>query len=134
MTYNANNEENLVVVEVSPQTHEIVETEMTGETDEVKHETKALIEAIKRRAQSEAESAGTLTIETYVNAVRRAREVIEGEKLIERDRLERSWTNIQEDAERNWNLLLKEVAEVSDRFQESAKAAWETFTAPRPRS
>jgi len=134
MTYNTNNEENLVVVEVSPQTHEIVEAEMAGETDEVKHETKALIEAIKRRAQSEAESAGTLTLETYLNAVRRAREAIEGEKLIERDRLERSWTNIQEEAERNWHLLLKEVAEVGDRFQDAAKAAWDTFTAPRPRS
>ena len=134
MTYNANNEENLVVVEVSPQTHEMVETEMADETDEVKHETKALIEAIKRRAQSEAESAGTLTLETYLNAVRRAREAIEGEKLIERDRLERSWTNIQEDAERNCHVLLKEVAEVGARFQDAAKAAWDTFTAPRPRS
>jgi len=36
MTYNADNEENLVIVQVSPQTHEVVETELAGETDEVK--------------------------------------------------------------------------------------------------
>lgn len=134
MTYNTSNEENLVVVQVSPQTNEIVENEMVGETAEAKHETKALIEAIKRRAQVEAESAGTLTLETYLNAVRRAREAIEGEKLIERDRLERSWTIIQEDAEKNWNLLVEGVAELGDRFQDAAKAAWDAFKAPRPRS
>ncbi|MDF5718026.1 MAG: hypothetical protein PUP93_30215 [Rhizonema sp. NSF051] len=135
MTYNANNDgENLVVVQVSPQTNEMVETEMVGETAEAKHETKELIEAIRRRAQAEAQSAGTLTLETYLNAVRRAREAIEGDKLIERDRLERSWTIIQEDAEKNWNLLVEGVAELGDRFQDAAKAAWDAFFAPRPRS
>ena len=39
MTYNANNGENLVVVQVSPQTNEMVETEMAGVTDDVKQET-----------------------------------------------------------------------------------------------
>ncbi|MBR8834046.1 MAG: hypothetical protein DSM106950_08390 [Stigonema ocellatum SAG 48.90 = DSM 106950] len=134
MTSNANNGENLVVVQVSPQTNEVVETQLAGETDEVKHETKELIEALKRRAQAEAESAGTLTRETYLNAVRRAREAVEGEKLIERHRLERSWTTIQEEAERNWQLLLKDFAELGDRVQDAAKAAWEAFNAPRPRS
>ncbi|NMG09234.1 hypothetical protein [Brasilonema sp. UFV-L1] len=132
MTYNANNEENLVVVQVSPQTNEMVETEMAGETDEVKSETKALIEAIKRRAQAEAESAGTLTRETYVNAVRQAREVLEGDKLIERSRIENTFTLLQEEAEKNWHLLFKEVAELGDRLQDAAKAAWDAFTAPRP--
>ncbi|WP_017316544.1 hypothetical protein [Mastigocladopsis repens] len=144
MTYNANSEENLVVIEVSPQTHEMVETEMAGETDEVKHETKALIEAIKRRAQSEAESAGTLTRETYLNAVRQAREALEGDKLIERDcaersaltgdRIEHAFAVLQQEAERNWHLLFKQVAELGDRFQDAVKAAWDAFNAPRPRS
>ena len=64
--------ESTVIVEISPQTDAIVEAEMAGETDEVKRETKALIEALRRRAQAEANSAGTLTRETYLNAVRRA--------------------------------------------------------------
>ncbi|MBH8551642.1 hypothetical protein I8751_04480 [Nostocaceae cyanobacterium CENA357] len=126
----ANNIESTVVVEISSQTHEMVETEMAGETDEVKRETKALIEALKRRAQAEAESAGTLTRETYLNAVRQAREAIEREKLIERDRIEHSWAVMQDEAERNWHLLMKEVADFSDRLQKAAKAAWEAFNAP----
>ncbi|RUR75275.1 hypothetical protein ACF3DV_26915 [Chlorogloeopsis fritschii PCC 9212] len=138
MTYNSNNEENfvveenVVVVQVSSQTNEMVETEMAGETDEIKHETKELIEALKRRAQAEAESAGTLTRETYLNAVRRAREAIEGEKLIERDRIENSWLSLQQEAEKNWHLLMKELTEFSNRCQDAAKAAWEAFNAPRP--
>lgn len=131
MTYNADNEENLVIVQVSPQTHEVVETELAGETDEVKDETKALIEAIRRRAQSEAESAGTLTRETYLNAVRQAREALEGDKLIERDRIEHAFAVLQQEAEKNWHLLFKEIAELGDRFQDAAKAAWDAFTAPR---
>ncbi|MEC4817781.1 MAG: hypothetical protein SAK29_31595 [Scytonema sp. PMC 1069.18] len=134
MTYDANNEENLVVVQVSPQTNEMVEAEMIGETDEIKDETKALIEALKRRAQAEAESAGTLTRETYLNAVRRAREAIEGETLIERDRLENAFTLLQQEAEKNWYQLIKEVADLGDRFQDAVKAAWDAFTAPRPRA
>ncbi|KAB8320957.1 hypothetical protein SD81_005355 [Tolypothrix campylonemoides VB511288] len=130
MTYNADNE-NLVVVHVSPQTNEMVETEMAGETDEVKHETKALIEAIRRRAQSEAESAGTLTRETYLNAVRQVREALEGDKLIERDRIEHAFAVLQQEAEKNWQLLFKEIAELGDRFQAAAKAAWDAFNAPR---
>lgn len=139
MTYNPNNneeniiiEESLVVVEVSSQTNEMVETEMAGETDEIKHETKALIEALKRRAQAEAESAGTLTRETYLNAVRRAREAIEGEKLIERDRIENSWMVLQQEAEKNWHLMMKQMTEFGDRCQNAAKAAWDAFNAPPP--
>lgn len=131
MSNEYNDQENLVVVEVSPQTHEMVEAEMAGETDDLKQETKALIEALKRRAQAEAESAGTLTRETYLNAVRQARQAIEGEKLIERDRLENAFTVIQQETEKNWQLFIKQISEVSDRFQDAAKAAWDAFNAPR---
>ncbi|MGM3304586.1 hypothetical protein ACSQ6I_01115 [Anabaena sp. WFMT] len=136
---NNNIESSAIVVEVNPQTSEIVETEMAGETDEVKQETKALIEAIKNRAQAEAKSAGTLTRDTYLNAVRQAREAIEKEKLIERDKLENAWKTIQEEAEKNWHTMFKDFTTLSDRFtdigyrfQDAAKAAWEAFHAPRP--
>lgn len=123
--------ESTIVVEISPQTEELVETEMAGETDELKRETKALIEALRRRAQSEAESAGKLTRETYLNAVRKAREAIEKEKIIERDRLEYFWSVFQEETERNWHLMMKEFVDFSNRFQNAVKAGWEAFHAPR---
>ncbi|MEH1930401.1 hypothetical protein [Nostoc sp.] len=118
----------VVIVGISSQTDELVEIELAGKSDEVKRETKALIEALKRRA--EAESAGTLTRETYLKAVRQARELIEGRKLMERDRLEDSWVVIQDEAERNWHLMMKDVVDFSFRLQKAAIAAWETFNNP----
>ncbi|MEH2299278.1 MAG: hypothetical protein V7K88_09600 [Nostoc sp.] len=123
--------ESIVIVEISPQTDELLETEMAGESNEVKRETKALIEALERRSQ--AESAGTLTRETYLKAVRQARELIEDRKLIERDRLQDSWAIIQDEAERNWHLIMKDLVDFSFRLQKAANAAWETFNNPYPR-
>ncbi|BBD66743.1 hypothetical protein NIES4072_59820 [Nostoc commune NIES-4072] len=123
--------ESLVIVEIRPETDKLVETEMAGESDEVKRETKALIEALERRSQ--AESAGTLTHETYLKAVRQARELIEGRKVKESDRLEDSWAIIQDEAERNWHLMMKDLVDFSFRLQQAAIAAWETFNHPYSR-
>ncbi|QHG17464.1 hypothetical protein [Nostoc sp. ATCC 53789] len=125
--------ESIVIVEISSQTDELVETEMANESDEVKRETKALIEALKRRAQAEADSAGTLTRETYLKAVRQARELVEGRKLMQRDRLEDSWAVIQDEVERNWYLLMKDLVDFNFRLQKAAMAAWETFNNPYSR-
>ncbi len=123
-----------VEVKIIPQTtSELVDAEMAGESDDIRRETKELIEAIKRRAQLEAQSAGSLTLETYLNAVRKARETLENNQpLIERDRIEYSWHLLQMEAEKNWETVVKEVAELGDRLSDAAKAAWETLTAPRP--
>ncbi|ACC82005.1 hypothetical protein [Nostoc punctiforme] len=125
--------ESIVIVEISSQTDELVETEMANESDEVKRETKALIEALKRRAQAEADSAGTLTRETYLKAVRQARELVEGRKLMQRDRLEDSWAVIQDEVERNWYLLMKDLVDFNFRLRKAAMAAWETFNNPYSR-
>ncbi|MBW4677859.1 MAG: hypothetical protein KME52_28845 [Desmonostoc geniculatum HA4340-LM1] len=124
--------ESTVIVEISSQTDELVEVEMAGESDEVKRETKALIEALKRRAQAEADSAGTVTRETYLNAVRRARELIEGRKVMEGDRvnIENAWAVILDEAQRNWYLMMKDVVDFNFRVQKAAKAAWEAFNHP----
>lgn len=141
MTYNMDNEDTSVKVEIIPQsnqvssqTNDLVEAEMAGESDELKNETKSLIDALKKRAQAEAQSAGTLTREAYLNAVRRAREKVEGEQLIERDRIEHSFEMIKNEAEKNWESVSKEVSELGDRLADAAKAAWEALTAPRPRA
>jgi len=124
--------ETTVIVEISSQTDELVEIEMAGESDEVKRETKALIEALKRRAQAEADSTGTFTRETYLNTVRRARELIEGRRVMERDRLqlENAWVVIQDEAQRNWYLMMKDLVDFNYRLQKAAKAAWDTFNHP----
>ena len=119
--------------QVSSQTSDLVDTEMADESDDLRNETKSLIDALKKRAQVEAQSAGTLTRETYLNAVRRARETIEQNQLIERDRIENAFELIQKEAEKNWQSVLKEATELGDRLADAAKAAWEVLTAPRPR-
>jgi gas vesicle protein len=121
-----------IIPQVSRETNDMVDREMADETDEVRNETKALIDAIKKRAQAEAQNAGSLTRETYLNAVRRTRESIEGNQLIERDRIEQSFELIQREAERNWQSVVKEVSELGDRLADAAKAAWDVLTAPRP--
>lgn len=128
-----NQEDNSVKIEIIPQdSSAIVEEQMSGESDEMKNETKALIEAIRTRAQLEAQSAGSLTRETYIEAVRKAREFVEqNQPLIERDRLENSYEHLKQEAERNWEAIAKEIQEFGDRLADAAKAAWDTFTAPR---
>jgi hypothetical protein len=128
-----------VIVEITPQTDALVETEMAGESDQVKQETKALIDAIKKRAQSEvqsatqaAESVGSFTRQAYLDAVRKTRENLEhNQPLIDRDRVEQSIRLIQKEADKNWESIVNEVKEFGDRLAEAAKAAWEKLTAPR---
>ena len=45
------------IVSVSPETNALVEKELVGQNEQIKEETKALVEAIKKRAQSEIENA-----------------------------------------------------------------------------
>lgn len=130
----ANNmEDDAVKIEIIPQnSNALVDEQMAGESDEIRNETKALIEAIRTRAQAEAQSAGSLTRETYLNAVRRAREFVEeNQPLIERDRLEHSYEHLKQEAEKNWEAIAGEIQEFGDRLVDAAKAAWDTFTAPR---
>lgn len=127
------NAEPKVTVEISPQTSEMVESQMAGESQDVKDETAALIEALKRRAQVEAQSAGTLTRETYLSAVRQARETIEQNQLIERARIENAFDMVQNEATKNFESIVAEVQELGDRLQAAAQAAWDVLTAPRPK-
>ncbi|WAL62093.1 hypothetical protein [Thermocoleostomius sinensis] len=118
------------IVEVN-QTDALIESELAGESDEIKRETKALIDAIRQRAQTEAQTAGEFTRETYLRLIRQARESIEHNKLFDPDQIERSAETLKLEAEKNWNALVQEVTEISDRLSEAAKAAWEKLTAPK---
>ncbi|HEY9617550.1 MAG TPA: hypothetical protein V6C64_11945 [Microcoleaceae cyanobacterium] len=106
-------------------TEALVEQKPPGRSDDVKHETQALIDAIKKRAQLEIKSAEDLTRDAYLNAVRQAREAIENDKFIDRDRIEHSFQQIQQEAEKNWNSVMQEMESFGTRFSEAAKTAWE---------
>ncbi|MGV2829564.1 hypothetical protein [Myxosarcina sp. GI1(2024)] len=113
------------IVPVSPETDALVEQEMAGENDQMKEETKALVEAIRRRAQSEIENAQTLTQDAYLNAVRSAKEAVEQNELLDPKRIEHSVEIIQKDAQENWQKIVEEISGFGDRLQEAAQTAWD---------
>lgn len=125
--------EERALVEYSEETRAIVNQDptMANASDEVKNETMALIEAMRRRAQSEAQGAGNLARDTYLNAVRQAKEAIEQNKVFDPERIEYSFKLLQMDAEKNWESIVKEVSTLGDRLADAAKAAWDALTAPR---
>lgn len=127
MTDQNNTPENkeTTIVPVSPETNALVEQEMAGESDQLKAETKALVEAIRKRAQSEIENAQTLTQDAYLNAIRSARKAVENNSLLDPKRIEHSVEMIQRDAQENWQKTVDEITALGDRLQEAAQVAWD---------
>jgi len=83
------------LTEYDPTMRALVEKEMPDASEKVQQETLALIEAIKKRAQSEAKGAGELTLDTYLTAVRQIREAIERDPVFDKDRIEYSFKLLQ---------------------------------------
>lgn len=125
MTNNTPEPNETDIVPVSPETDALVEQEMTGQDEQIKAETKALVEAIRKRAQSEIENAQTISQDAYLNAVRNAREALEKNELLNPKRIEHSVEMIQRDAEANWQKTVDEISALGDRLQEAAQAAWD---------
>lgn len=116
-------------IEISDRTHSLVEQNMPHADETVRLETKQLIEAITRKAQSEAQKAGEFAQENYLAAVRDLRTEIE--KLnFDPERIEESIKLVQMDAEKNWESLVKEFEGFGNRLNEAAQAAWAILTAP----
>ena len=119
-----------------PKERSIVETDSSDEaivkkeTSPITSETMALIEAIRTKASSETKKAGEFTREKYLETVRSLRTEIE--KLeFKPEEVEKSFQHIQEEAEKNWESITKQVQGFGDRLSEAAKVAWETLTKPK---
>ncbi|MCU0536274.1 MAG: hypothetical protein MUD14_20500 [Hydrococcus sp. Prado102] len=130
MTVESNVPKESSLVEVSEETKALVESEMPNETNEIKQETMALIEAIKTKAQSETQKAGEFTREKYLEAIRSVREEVD-KMNFNPDRVSDSMRLMQKEIEKDWDALVKQVAELGDRLNDAAKAAWDALTAPR---
>lgn len=127
------NEKDSAIVEVNVEAKEVTATtEAEPKTgDELKEATEALIEAIKNLAKAEMHAAGDFSREAYLKAVNQARKNIEQIKLIDPERFEKAFLQVQTEAEKNWNSALKEMQDLADRFAKAAQAAWEVLTAPK---
>lgn len=122
---NDKNTNNADIVPVSTETNNLVEQQMVGQDEQIKAETKALVEAMRKRAQAEIDNAQTITQDAYLNAVRNAREALEQNQLLDPKRIEHSVTMIQRDVEENWHKTVTEISSLGDRLQEAANTAWE---------
>ncbi|MGF1535394.1 MAG: hypothetical protein ACFB4J_02750 [Elainellaceae cyanobacterium] len=96
-------------------------------------ETEALVDALRTRAMSEATAAGEFARDTYLNAVRQARQNVEQNKLVDPNEMEKAIAQLQLEAEKNWQTLVDDVAEFGDRLSEAARAAWEKLTQDKPK-
>jgi diphthamide synthase (EF-2-diphthine--ammonia ligase) len=130
MTNESNIQKESAIVEYSEETKALVESEMPNESNEVKNETMALIEAIRTKAQSETLKAGDFTREKYLEAIRSVREEVDRMNF-NPERVEDTFRLMQQEVEKDWEAMVKKVAELGDRLGDAAKAAWDVLTAPR---
>ena len=126
---------NEVPTPISARTEEIVERSMANEPEAVKQETMQLVEALTTRAQSELQGAQQVTMDMYLGAVRNATEMLQENRVFDPQKIERSLSAIQADAQKNMAAVLDDIKkfgeQFGDRVDAAAKAAWETFNRPQ---
>jgi FHA domain len=92
----------------------LVKVETTRDNaDDPENPTIALFAAINKRALGEIRAAGTLTREAYLNAIRRTRESIEHNQLIDPEQIEK-------EAEKYWQSVVKGTTTLSSRLGAAA--------------
>jgi len=87
-----------------------------------------VVDAIKTRAQSQVQDAGEVSREAYLKAVRQAREAVEQNKFIERDRIEQAVDQIQKQTEKNWHVVVGEIESIGSRLTDASKSAFQALT------
>ncbi len=116
-------------VEVMTDNPTLAPTETSSETDLVRAETQALIEAIQTKAFSEAQKAGDFARDSYLEFVRRARVEVERLNLVDRNRIEDAMRHLQWEVDKDWSNVVYEFNHFSDRVNAAARAAWDVLTA-----
>ncbi|WP_272120591.1 MULTISPECIES: hypothetical protein [Spirulina] len=119
--------------DVSPETKALVEDKMPQESDEIKHHVMALIDAIKKQAQTQIEAAGDVTRDVYVTAMRQAQDTLKNTGLLlddQRENLDHSIEGLENTAAKNWELLVNDMQKFGDRVDRAVNAAWQILTEP----
>lgn len=128
MSSDSTNNQVTAIVEIDPNSNALVETKTPElQTDDVMAETIALIEAVGKRAQAEIQAATDLTREAYLRIIRQAREAVEQNKIIDRDRIEDSIQHLQKETDKSWHVVAGEVESIGIRMADTARVAWHTL-------
>lgn len=120
-------------VSVSPETRSLVEQRLPEESDEIKYHLMALIDAIKRRAETQLNSTEDITRDACLTAMRQAQETLQKTGSLfeeQRSTLERSIAEIEDAATKRWETLVSNLQKMGNRFDRAANAAWKILTEP----
>lgn len=140
MDINDKDGKEVIEVELIKEPSALVKLTPTQADYSLQAQTIALFAAIHQRVLSELKAAGNLSRDTYLKAIRKARESIEQERLIDAEQFEK-------EAEKRWHSLTKTTSTVGaqiglatakgasnlgQRLKAATKAAWSEFLTHRP--
>ena len=130
MNHESNSHLESPVVEVMPDNSTLTPSAEQTPADPIRDETLDLFNAIRSKAQWEAQKAGDFARDVYLDAVRKAKTEVENLELFDPKPIENAFEQVQDEVEKDWDAMVKQVTDVGDRLNEAAKAAWEKLTAP----
>ncbi|MEO1183512.1 MAG: hypothetical protein AAFX46_01810 [Cyanobacteria bacterium J06636_27] len=133
MTNEITTNQESAIVPVSEETKALVEQKMPNESDEIKQKMGELVELIKKRAESELESAGEMTRESYLKAINEAKTTLKKTENFFAEQ-EKSLTQKIPTVDLLHYLILElfvsEIKKMNNRVDKAIEAAWKTLTEP----
>lgn len=90
-------------------------------------------EAIRNKAIEMTKEWGELSREKYLESVRKARESVEQNKLIEKERVEQTVQDLQQQTDKNWQVFVSEIESLGTQLTDGAKKAWNDLIASIPK-
>lgn len=90
-------------------------------------------EAIRNKAIEMTKEWGELSREKYLETVRKAKESVEQNKLIEKERVEQTVQDLQQQTDKNWQGFVSEIESLGTQLTDAAKKAWNDLIASIPK-
>ncbi|OKH36857.1 hypothetical protein NIES2119_15665 [[Phormidium ambiguum] IAM M-71] len=90
-------------------------------------------EAIRNKAIEMTKEWGELSREKYLESVRKAKESVEQNKLIEKERVEQTVQDLQQQTDKNWQGFVSEIESLGTQLTDAAKKAWNDLIASIPK-
>ncbi len=119
------------IAPVSEATKALVEQKLPEQPDEIKQKMGELVELIKKQAESELETAESITREAYVNAIANAKATLKETETFFAEQEQTLQQKIQElntQADREWESFVGEVKNMGNRIDKAINAAWKALT------
>lgn len=90
-------------------------------------------EALRTKAMEMTKEWGELSREKYLEAVRKTRESVEQNKLIEKERVEQTVQDLQQQTDKNWQGFVQEIESLGIQLTDAANKAWHDLMASVPK-